>query len=581
MSIVSQLRKDRRSFVFCLQIILFTAALLPGLFTPVFSNYVAGFSPVESLVAAVPTTVVLYYVCLGIAALALVVRNFRSHQDGEDLTPRMAIFEVLYHLSILFVVATRTMQVPLVGDDAFIDYRYARHWLDGQYDFNPGEKVMGFTAHLHIFTLYILGRIFPCFALEHISVVFNCLLQCLSVGLIVRLLRLWVGNPLLAVLGALIFSLSSFEMVASAIGKEQPLGVVLLLVALIAFIRKKVILFAWSSVAIALVRPEGALFCALAFLFAHKLGKGSWKAFILPGALFIAYHLFLFSYFGSPFPHAALVKSMIYTKRALSWATFAELVRHIGISHIGGVKFNDNYSVLPGILYLAPMGFFVIFVSLFSRLRKNLSFFLYTLSMLAVLAFYAIPNSWIFNWYLLWFALMPVFFPVLLFSAWQNAGKFRAFLACAVLLATIIGQVSLYPLQPLYLYQPEWGRFAIYREAGLLIKSLARPGDEVAVTEPGLIAYYYGGPVLDLGGLISDKVVSCYARDRRVELKDILYAPPPEAISKFSPRFICFNGGLVTKEFTDSAYFQANYHLIKFWPISIYRSKGTYLYERN
>ena len=75
----------------------------------------------------------------------------------------------------------------------------------------PGEKVMGFTAHLHIFTLYILGRLFPWFALENISTVFNCLLQCFSVALIVRLLRLWVGNPLLAVLGALMAERTGHE----------------------------------------------------------------------------------------------------------------------------------------------------------------------------------------------------------------------------------------------------------------------------------------------------------------------------------------------------------------------------------
>lgn len=419
-----QIRKDRRTFVFCLELFLFILACLPGLLTPQFQQYVAGFAPVQSIVEGIATSVLLYYVSLVIAFIGLAIRNFRSHYDGEDLTARLAIFETVYHLLIVYVVATRTLQIPLLGDDAFIDYRYAESWINGIYDYNPGEKVMGFTAHLHIFVLYLLGKALPFFPLENISIVFNCLLQCLSVGLIVRLLRFWTGNPLLGVLGVSIFSLSAFEMVASAIGKEQPLGVVLILVALIACTKRRPVAFAWSSVAIALVRPEGVLFCALAFLFSFlpRAGRSGQsvlpvlKPWLLPGGLFLAYHLFLYSYFGSPFPHAALVKSMIYTKRGLPWATFAELVRHIGASHIGLVSFEKLYDVGPGIIYLFPAGVLVIILSLCTQLRKNRAFLLYTLSLLAVLAFYAIPNSWIFNWYLLWFALMPVFFPILIFA---------------------------------------------------------------------------------------------------------------------------------------------------------------------
>ncbi|MBL0189528.1 MAG: hypothetical protein IPP97_27750 [Candidatus Obscuribacter sp.] len=97
------------------------------------------------------------------------------------------------------------------------------------------------------------------------------------------------------------------------------------------------------------------------------------------------------------------------------------------------------------------------------------------------------------------------------------------------------------------------------------------------MTEPGLVSYFYGGPVLDLGGLISDKVVVCY-KDWHDLSKDLLYAPPPAAISMFSPRFIVFHDGLVTDAFLQSPYFKEHYQLVEFWPLPIYGGTGTYLY---
>lgn len=581
--------ESRRSFVLFLQILLFPLFFVLGLLVPGLRSYVGTYVPVVSMADTVSQAVFCYWVCLSVVCLALVVRNLRTYYDGENLSVRVAVFEAGYHFLMLYIVATRTLQLQPLGDDAFIDYRYATHWINGMVDFNSTERVMGFTAHLHIFLLSVLAFIsrLTGVSLEQLSIIANCFLQCLSLSYLLRFLRLIVRNHVPVILAGAVFALSPFEMFASAIGKEQPLGVFLMVVALLAFTRKQSGIFAWSSTALALVRPEGIFFLALAVLFSVKqMGRKWLRPWLLPVSLFALYHLALFCYFGSPFPHAAIVKSQIYTKRLFPYAAFIELVRHIGTNSIGCVPYRETYAIGKGAIYLVPGGLLVLLIAF--GLKGSRVFRLYVLVVIAVLLFYSIPNSWIFNWYLLWFALLPVLLPVFIFQALSTRGKAALVLSYAIFAGTILAQISMYPRikvvglnlpLPLFLYQEEWGRFAVYREIGLLIKEKAAPGDLVAVTEPGLVGYYYGGPILDLGGLVSHCVVSCYSKLPRAETPDLLYAPPPEAISKFKPRFICFQDGLVTREFLESPYFKENYVLIKFWPLPIYQKTGLFLYQ--
>lgn len=598
--------ESRRAYVFLLQIVLFPFFIALGLAMPALKPTLAG-SVSEAMAASIDSSIALYWIALAAVASSLVIRNLRTYYDGEHLSIKLAIYEAGYHFLMLYIVATRTLQLQPIGDDAFIDYRYAEHWLSGQVDYNPGEKVMGFTAHLHVAFLSLLALLRGLLPLDKLSILANCFLQCLSLSYLLRLLRLTVHNPLLALAGGTIFSLSVFEMVGSAIGKEQPLGVLLILINLLAYTRKQPRIFAYSSAALAIVRPEAALWFLLAVLFSWQRFKlKSFKQLVafwlVPVGLLLVYHLWLFAYFGSPFPHAAIVKSQIYTKRAVPYAAFVELVRHLAVGVCGLSSFEQIYSISNNILILFPLGILILVLAL--RLKTFPAFRLYALSMFLVFLFYALPNSWIFNWYLLWFALLPPLLTVYLASLLSTHRlKWLRVLAPLLLGYVILAQISTYPSLskvslskvslskvslskvyvpcPFFLYQAEWGRFAIYRQIGRKIKELAAPGDLAAVTEPGLVGFYYGGPILDLGGLVSDNVVSCYPPKARQESPDLLYAPPVSALTKFRPRFLCFQDGLVTRDFLNSAELKEHYRLVSFYPLPIYRATGLYLYQRS
>lgn len=586
--------ESRRAYVFLLQLILFPVFIALGLAMPALKPAFTG-SVSQAITAliepSIDSSIALYWIALAAVASSLVIRNLRTYYDGEQLSVKLAIYEAGYHFLMLYIVATRTLQLQPIGDDAFIDYRYAEHWLSGQVDYNPGEKVMGFTAHLHVAFLSLLAMLRGLLPLDKLSILANCFLQCLSLSYLLRLLRLTVHNPLLALAGGIIFSLSVFEMVGSAIGKEQPLGVLLILINLLAYTRKQAGIFAYSSAALAVVRPEAALWFLLAVFFSwRRFQLKSFKQLVafwlIPAALLLIYHLWLFAYFGSPFPHAAIVKSQIYTKRAVPYAAFVELVRHLAVGVCGLSSFEQIYSISNNILILFPLGILILFLAL--RLKAFPAFRLYALAMFLVFLFYALPNSWIFNWYLLWFALLPPLLTVYLASLLSTHRRQWLRVFAPVLLGYVIfAQISTYPSKqfalpcPFFLYQAEWGRFAIYRQIGRQIKELAAPGDLAAVTEPGLVGFYYGGPILDLGGLVSDNVVSCYPPKARQESPDLLYAPPVSALTKFRPRFLCFQDGLVTRDFLESAELKEHYRLVCFYPLPIYRATGLYLYQRS
>ncbi len=68
----------------------------------------------------------------------------------------------------------RLWQCPLAVDDSYIDYRYVLHWLSGQFDYNAGTHIMGFTSHLHLLILCLVCFLFHTQAVDLASYYLNC-----------------------------------------------------------------------------------------------------------------------------------------------------------------------------------------------------------------------------------------------------------------------------------------------------------------------------------------------------------------------------------------------------------------------
>ncbi|HMO20164.1 MAG TPA: hypothetical protein PKC98_04260, partial [Candidatus Melainabacteria bacterium] len=89
-----------------------------------------------------------YFAFLGFALVAgLCLFRF----DGglqEQRRSVVASTALVISLSLSWIALTRVLQFPICGDDSYIDFRYIRNWVNGiSFDYNPGEKVIGFTSH--------------------------------------------------------------------------------------------------------------------------------------------------------------------------------------------------------------------------------------------------------------------------------------------------------------------------------------------------------------------------------------------------------------------------------------------------
>ncbi len=207
----------------------------------------------------------------------------------------------------------RLWQCPLALDDAYVDYRYVMHWLNGLFDYNPGQHIMGFTSHLHLFALWLTCTIFRTHAVDMTSYYLNCAIDTVCTVFLYFLTARVYKQKLPAVVAALVFAFSMYASGEVISGKETPLVSLVILIAMWAVQTSRLTVLPWTAFALLLLRPEGALACSNVFLrLLRPAGKTAWKSLILPGALTLCWYAFLFYYFGSVLPHGMLAKHKVF-----------------------------------------------------------------------------------------------------------------------------------------------------------------------------------------------------------------------------------------------------------------------------
>jgi arabinofuranosyltransferase len=202
--------------------------------------------------------------------------------------------------------------VPHV-DDAYISYRYARNWVEGQgLVYNLGERVEGFT-NLSWTLLVALGLAAGAGARE----VAHGLGLASGVAVLVAtwaLARSGLSDTrawLAGVAPWLVLASTGFQRWATA-GLETPLFVALATAALAAAIRRRLGLACVFLVLSTLTRPEGVLLAGLVFGFSFLLDDGArsrlWKPAILFAVALLALTAFRLAYYGSPLPNTFYAK---------------------------------------------------------------------------------------------------------------------------------------------------------------------------------------------------------------------------------------------------------------------------------
>jgi hypothetical protein len=210
----------------------------------------------------------------------------------------------LVPLLVLILVRLWTWsRIPQGAEDAYITYRYARHFASGNgLVYNPGERVMGFSSPL--WTMWnALG-----YALMHQPLVWSRV-----TAMIADVVTLITMGGLLARYAsrvsagcfAYFFAMWPYFAAVSMSGMECSLMVALIPLSAVLLARRSMA-SGLTLAALALTRPEGVASAALLALIA------SWRARIVALVIAVLGYGTLAAYFGTLVPQSLIAKAMIY-----------------------------------------------------------------------------------------------------------------------------------------------------------------------------------------------------------------------------------------------------------------------------
>lgn len=564
--------KQAWSATLLIQVVFLVAFLSVGFWSSAARDLIIWRGLDEILIESTTAAFSRYMWCTAILGATIIVctMSLRKRLQQQVAIKDLAVL-ILFNLGMFYIVATRCLQFTLVADDAYIDYRYVLHWLSGQLDYNPGERVMGFTSHLHLLLLGLVHSIFRWVDIPQISNGLNALLDAGTFAALYSYLK-YIGAPRsAALLGAWMFALSIYSIYASASGKEFSLGAFLLVLSLWSWECQRLRTFAWASCGLVLTRPEGAIFGALAFVFSLKRRLSSVRDWVAPAVCVLVWMAMLFTYFGTVLPQGAVTKAVVYLKRNLPYECLLEIVRYIGLGSSGWIRFDELYDFSKISTIPLTLWGLVLLVVLGVLARKSQSILLYFLSVLSITAFYAIPNSRLFVWYMFWFLFVGIisYAGILKAIAQSDFLPFSLRGICAVSsFLLLLSPISLYPTtgsfqNPFFVWEVAYRRFVDYKKLAEYVKGQGGEQDEIAVPEPGVIGYFHPGPMLDMGGLVSSKVLKYYPKVASYQgRRTSWYDPPPSCLAVFRPKYICL---LETSSFEKEPFFVENYKLEHEW----------------
>jgi hypothetical protein len=480
-------------------------------------------------------------------------------------------------------------------DDPFITYRYAYNLSHGLgFVYNPGERVLSTTTPL--FTL-LLATIAPFWSnLPQLANLVGAFSLALG-GLFIWMLACAWEAPWIGWAGLLLYP--TFPLVVSTLGSETPLYLALCLGAFAFYAAKRYRLTAVFSALAVLTRPDGALVPALigldyvlryggAFIPARirrisqsifhrpveNLAQNSsakafpWQAILVFLCLTIAWFIFAWIYFGSPWPATLATK------------------QHQGAMAIS-LRFAPGFwTVIQGYagiwFYWLEAGL-ALFGAVFIARRARRWLLLLAWTGLYFLA-YTILGVSRYYWY--YAPLVPGFIVLVGAGIWAISGLERIsrrpdstepqnqpspgerhpiFLASALLIVFTVLQISnLWRLQ-----QKLDQRAAIYRAVGVWLQQKTPPQARIGALEVGIIGYYARRPMVDFAGLIQPEVAAQLTANTTYDDAALW------AVDRYRPAYLVLNKGQFPT--LQAGYLAHNCQVIKRFPGQGYGYPGVLL----
>lgn len=410
----------------------------------------------------------------------------------------MAIWVAVAGLALL----VHGLLISFLNDDAFISFRYARNFANGQgLVFNPGDRVEGYTNFLWTVLLGVGMR----FGADPLPLSRGMGFLA-ALGTLVLTARLaWrlapAGSPGRGMALLLLAASSPFAYWTFA-GLEGPLFALLLIWitsleiesdAADASRQRRLAIFSGGALALlAMTRPEGVplfgLFALLRFVRTMTTSRHSWRHRDLPfalafAALYVPYFAWRFQYYGYPFPNT------YYVRHGQSFAQNLDLYRSGAQYALATLREAGGCLLLaPAILLAAPRGRF----PGLGRISGVVA------AWTAYLVLVGGDSKILFRFYA---PILPLVFVlaersvaalIVLFREQHAAGGSRwtgrrALVAFTILAVALVSTPSFFPPEK---YHVDRTFFAMLAEGGQWLRENASPGASVACFAVGALPYY-------------------------------------------------------------------------------------------
>jgi hypothetical protein len=314
------------------------------------------------------------------------------------------------------------------------------------------------------------------------------------------------------------------------------------------------------------------------------------KLWVGPFVLLISAMAILFYSFGTVVPHSLVGKTNMFYK-PFPMMDMVLVLRRLGD---GALVPEFNLPIehpLSDIYDFFRLYGGTIVVLLLLRFMKKGALQFYGLVSVAYFLLYSITNPYLFPWYYCWFSLVPpLLVPVLIdrlldyrSSAKSGLHKTLALSLCAYLVLVQVVQQPLRFVPGLpaicFYWNGAFERLLIYKKAAEYIASTRKNKNAVLSSgEVGVLGYYYPGTILDLGGLVDDKVIRYSCAPKEVRKGMSLFSINPVIIKDFKPEYIVTDASFAELGLFREQFFKDNYKQEKFYPLDLW-SEGFYIYK--
>lgn len=534
------------------------------------------------ILATIPGSFSRYHLMLAFAcaiSVGYLLRESGRKEGRMSLPLRGTVMTFL----LGFIALAGSLQFPLCGDDSYIDFRYVKNWLSGAgIDYNPGQRVLGFTSHLHVLLLAALGMPFREPDVPVIAQLVNILLSMLNCLMLAFYLSDLKGSPAAGIVGAAVYALDPYNTQQIIFGKETQMIVSVLIVSLWSLERKRYHTLAWASCLAPFIRPEGFIWSAICLIKLATVEKGrAWRYIIGPVLACLTALSVLFAFYGTIVPQGMVGKfSMFYPMPA-----FSMLGKCLWMAGTGAVlprlTLND-----PGLYGALSILAGPVCIALLACLARKHSASIYVPAVIAYLLVFGLKNPPAFGWYLCWFSLIPVFLASEIFSKAMKSGRaaVSVFAILTVAILSIQQPVRFaYGIESVtYQWNPEYHRLLQFDRLLAEIDTVANdPARKpvIATPEIGYIGYRYPGPILDLCGLVSPEVIPFGRPELSAQEKGEAFEINPAIIESLRPDYV-ITLELFARELLADRSFKSHYRLLETLPNDWGGGKGVLLYEK-